>query len=122
MTQFSISSGMDDLSFNVSDLHTTEAVFQALKAANLQPKKINAPEAKEKKQGVHWVEKRAEILSAALQVINDSSSDDNRAIWIESKNERRINATKLAEEIDDNRHRWSALKDEPVGTSLKNTD
>lgn len=105
--------------FRVADIHVLESTYQALKAANFLPEKKAEPK-EGKNQGTHWEKKRIEVLSAALQIVNDSLSEGNSKIWAGSPEKKRINASKLAEEIHDNRHRWPTLKDELVGTSLRN--
>lgn len=60
-----------------------------------------------------------EILSAALQVLSESGGEKQSNLWFGSGEIKRINATKLAEVINDNRHRWPSLKNEPVGSSFR---
>jgi hypothetical protein len=120
-SEFKMILGMDDPEkFKISDIHIKDEVYRKLKAATPVPNEARTHENNDQNRGAHWEQRRTEILAAALQVVNDFIPDEKSKIWIGEGRKKRINAAKLAEEIHDNRHRWPALKDEPVGTSLRN--
>jgi hypothetical protein len=80
--------------------------------------KKSGSEGSSSRKGSHWADKRHEIICAALQVINDELSKPKSKILNRGTKEK-INASKLAEEINDNRHRWPALSEDKSGASTE---
>ncbi len=75
-------------------------------------------------RGSHWTNKREAILGAALEVLNESVSEDGVGKKFIKKKAgiSKLNSTAIAQEIDNLRHRWAAIREPQVGTSIDNIE
>jgi hypothetical protein len=99
---------------NFSDMVVTRKEIERFELEHL---KTSRPGESPMGKGSHWEIKRHAILCAALQVINQELSESSSVILSRGKIAK-INAAKLAEKINDERHRWPDLKDEKSGNTL----
>lgn len=105
--------------FAVSEIHVEQSFLPKLQGL-LKSGPVGAQSDPVKSEPSHWEEKRMSILSAALQIISDSGPDQKAKIWHRKDTEWRLNATAIADELNDKRAKWKSLRDEPMGTSHRN--